>query len=252
MIPIPSKVKQYLRLFININRVWHTRSGRPKRVFCTDTFKLTIREWRARHVNGSSRQRKNWWRRYPLRALFTIFSVIVGFRNRSHVLNLEENLQQLCLQRLILHICLLMFSTGRRHAISIYLVHTGGHGRGIFSVWAYISSFCLADISWYFCERVKVNMTYFKCTNGNKVQVVLPSGDTVDTWVILPAVIWWNVNDRRFPAKCGWSVVRNELERREIIISNDCHRCWQLVCEPSDWQSKSLFYLLHPLLPVWW
>ena len=45
---MPYKCKQYLRLFTN--RTWHTRSDRPKREFCTDTFRLTIRVSRARDV----------------------------------------------------------------------------------------------------------------------------------------------------------------------------------------------------------
>ena len=57
---IPSKLERYLWLFTN--HTWHTGSGRPKREFCSDPFRLTIRELRT------WRLRNNWWRHYPLRA----------------------------------------------------------------------------------------------------------------------------------------------------------------------------------------
>ena len=35
-------------IFDYLLTVYDTRSGRAKRLFCTDTFRMTIREWHAR------------------------------------------------------------------------------------------------------------------------------------------------------------------------------------------------------------
>ena len=78
VIQIPSKFKQYLRLFTN--RVWHTRSGGAKRVFCTDTYRLTIRESRACDVYATTDDVTT-----PYEPLYVIVSVIVWFRNLSNV-----------------------------------------------------------------------------------------------------------------------------------------------------------------------
>ena len=78
LIQIPSKFKQYLRLFTN--RIWHTRSGRPNREFCTDTLRLTIRESRVRDVYAIIDDVTT-----PYEPLYVIVSVIVGFRNLSIV-----------------------------------------------------------------------------------------------------------------------------------------------------------------------
>ena len=72
VIQIPYKSKQYLRLFTN--HVWHTRSGR--RVFCTDTSRLTIREFRARDVYATIGDVSTLYEH-----LFVIVSVIIRFRN---------------------------------------------------------------------------------------------------------------------------------------------------------------------------
>ena len=59
--------------------VWHTRSGGAKRVFCTDTYRLTIRESRARDVCTTTDDVTT-----PYEPLYVIVSVIVGFRNLSN------------------------------------------------------------------------------------------------------------------------------------------------------------------------
>ena len=53
-------------------------SGRPKREFCTDTFRLTIRESRARDVYAIIDDVTT-----PYEPLYVIVSVILGFRNLS-------------------------------------------------------------------------------------------------------------------------------------------------------------------------
>ena len=52
--------------------MYDTRSGRAKRVFCTDTFRLTIRQWRAHDVYSTTDDVTT-----PYESLF----VIVWFRN---------------------------------------------------------------------------------------------------------------------------------------------------------------------------
>ena len=81
VIQIPSKFKQCFRLFTN--RVWHTCSGGAKRVFCTDTYRLTIRESRARDVYATPDDVTT-----PYEPLYVIVSLIVGFRNLSNVIYL--------------------------------------------------------------------------------------------------------------------------------------------------------------------
>ena len=56
-----------------------TRSGRPRREFCTDTFRLAIRESRARDVYATNDDITS-----PHEPLYVIVSVIVGFRNLSN------------------------------------------------------------------------------------------------------------------------------------------------------------------------
>ena len=68
----------WVRLFTN--RTWHTRSGRPKREFCTDTFRLMIRDSHARDVYAIIDDVTT-----PYEPLYVIVSVIVGFRNLSNV-----------------------------------------------------------------------------------------------------------------------------------------------------------------------
>ena len=53
-------------------------SGCPKREFCTDTFRLTIRESRARDVYAIIDDVTT-----PYEPLYVIVSVILGFRNLS-------------------------------------------------------------------------------------------------------------------------------------------------------------------------
>ena len=78
LIQILSKSKQHLRLFIN--RIWYTHSSRPKCKFCTHTFRLTIRESRARDVYPTIDDVTA-----PYEPLYVIVSVIVGFRNLFNV-----------------------------------------------------------------------------------------------------------------------------------------------------------------------
>ena len=84
VIQIQPKFKEYLRLFIS--RTWHTRSGRPKREFYTDTFRLTIRESHARDVYAIVDDVTT-----PYEPLYLIVSVIAGFRNISIALAPTSN-----------------------------------------------------------------------------------------------------------------------------------------------------------------
>ena len=76
--PNPSKFKQYLRLFTNC--IWHMHSGRLKCEFCTDTFRLTIRESLARDVHATIGDITTLYER-----LYVILSVIAGVRILSIV-----------------------------------------------------------------------------------------------------------------------------------------------------------------------
>ena len=85
LIQILSKFKQHLRLFTN--RIWHTHSSRHKRKFCTETFRLTIRESRARDVYPTIDDVTA-----PYDPLYVIVSIIVGIWNLSiiaHPINFD-------------------------------------------------------------------------------------------------------------------------------------------------------------------
>ena len=81
-IQIPSKFRN---IYDYLLTVYDTSSSRAKRVFCTDTFRLTIRKWCAGDVYATIDDVTT-----PYEPLFVTISVIVWFQNLSKCENLQN------------------------------------------------------------------------------------------------------------------------------------------------------------------